>query len=172
MTSKTIVDGFTSLEGGCDTGRVPTLLARNQTALAVNSSTRGGFIQQRPGFTLRQMVYDDPSYLSYLTDKAFACAHVYQDTTGKVGIAILTFGKFLMCYPTEGYRLKDCTPQHPSGVITSGATTATIAIGTATVTASAPFFTAAMVGLRFISPEVGLRQLPLLLARRQLRSAL
>lgn len=45
---KRLLDGQLSFEGGCDSGRSPTRIDRNQSALLVNATCRGDFIGQRP----------------------------------------------------------------------------------------------------------------------------
>lgn len=44
-----ISDGSLSLEGGCDTGRTPNLLAANQIQFGTNATLRGGWAMPRPG---------------------------------------------------------------------------------------------------------------------------
>lgn len=46
-----LVDGFSELTGGVDTGRVPSLLKPNQLAFLVNGDLRGGFVKPRAGVT-------------------------------------------------------------------------------------------------------------------------
>lgn len=46
---KQLIDGFSFLDGGVDTGKVPSILSPNQLSFAVNCSLRGGFLQPRPG---------------------------------------------------------------------------------------------------------------------------
>jgi len=47
--ARPLVDGFSSLLGGVDSGRVPSLLQNNQLSFAVNCDLRGGFVKPRPG---------------------------------------------------------------------------------------------------------------------------
>src|SRR3990167_7699847 len=61
-----IVDGFTDLSGGMDSGRSPMLatsanpngLLPNQTSFNVNCRSRGGRIKPRPGWTRRTLNFD------------------------------------------------------------------------------------------------------------------
>lgn len=45
-----VTDGFLSLEGGVDSGFVPSLIDANQLAFAVNTTVRGGWPTSRPGW--------------------------------------------------------------------------------------------------------------------------
>ena len=45
---KTVYDGFLSLDGGADSGRVPNLIERNKVSFAINARFRGGFAHPRP----------------------------------------------------------------------------------------------------------------------------
>lgn len=45
-----VSDGFTSLEGGVNSGRSPDIINQNQCAWAENVRFRGGYADQRPGF--------------------------------------------------------------------------------------------------------------------------
>lgn len=116
MFQDLIIDGFASLEGGCDTGRVPTLLARNQTALSVNADHRGGFIQQRPGFKLRRLVYDSPDFLGPMATGVFQCAGIYKGESGRTAIAVLLAGRLFMIYPESNFRMREVTPSSPIGL--------------------------------------------------------
>lgn len=48
---KIMTDGFTTLERGMDSGRDPILIGKNQMAFGVNTTVRGGFVGNRPGFS-------------------------------------------------------------------------------------------------------------------------
>ena len=43
-------DGSISLEGGIDSGKIPSLIGKNQCAFAINTTFRQGFASCRPGF--------------------------------------------------------------------------------------------------------------------------
>jgi hypothetical protein len=45
-----LTDGFTTLERGMDSGKDAALISRNQMALGVNTTIRGGFPTHRPGY--------------------------------------------------------------------------------------------------------------------------
>jgi hypothetical protein len=62
-----IYDGWTSLEGGVDAGREPTLLAENQVASAENMTFRGGRAMTRPGFKKLAETFTNPDH-SYQSD--------------------------------------------------------------------------------------------------------
>lgn len=47
---RTVLDGFTSLEGGVNSGLSPSIIEPNQLSWAVNATVRDAFIKCRPGF--------------------------------------------------------------------------------------------------------------------------
>lgn len=60
---KKLLDGLSTVEGGVDTGKVPSLLFPNQLSTAVNCSLRGGFLRPRPGVNRVELVFDGNSIL-------------------------------------------------------------------------------------------------------------
>lgn len=52
-----LIDGFTTLEAGMDSGLPPQLIGRNQVSMAVNATFRGGFIGPRPPYAKRALVW-------------------------------------------------------------------------------------------------------------------
>jgi hypothetical protein len=53
----TVVDGYLSMEGGTDSGFVPSLLKDNQLAWMVNLTARGGFLKPRPPLKFRELQF-------------------------------------------------------------------------------------------------------------------
>jgi hypothetical protein len=78
--AKRMVDGFTSLERGMDSGRAPSLLPRNQAAYMENLTVRGGFPMPRPGF--RKMALEG-DYLE-ATARKFQGAIFYDRGSGQL----------------------------------------------------------------------------------------
>lgn len=56
---KRLVDGFSTLEGGVDTGKAPDLLQTNQLSFGVNVDLRGGFAKPRPGLRKIDLTFPD-----------------------------------------------------------------------------------------------------------------
>src|SRR5688572_30600887 len=54
-----IADGFSTLHRGVNSGRIPSLLNRDQVAFAINAVFRGGYGQQRPGWIKRALQFLD-----------------------------------------------------------------------------------------------------------------
>lgn len=52
-----LFDGFSTLEGGINSGLPPELVPRNKASFAVNSTFRGGFAGPRPCFLKRTLVW-------------------------------------------------------------------------------------------------------------------
>lgn len=57
-----IYDGWFTLEGGVDAGRVPYALAQNQAAEGENMTFRGGSSGARPGFRMITEVFSNPDH--------------------------------------------------------------------------------------------------------------
>lgn len=74
---ETIYDGFSTLEGGMDSGRAPILLNPNQTAFMVNATVRSGFVENRPGMFQHSLTGDDPD------QGRWQGASIYQGQDGK-----------------------------------------------------------------------------------------
>jgi hypothetical protein len=61
-----IFDGFTSLEGGMDSGSATNLLPRNKYFFGMNVTGRGGYIRNRPPWSSFPMVFvDDDTQTAY-----------------------------------------------------------------------------------------------------------
>lgn len=54
-----LVDGFIALDGGMNSGRHPYDLQRNQAALLINQTVRGGRLKQRDGWRKLNLVWDE-----------------------------------------------------------------------------------------------------------------
>lgn len=76
-------DGSLSFEGGVDSGKVPSLIGKNQSAFAVNTTFREAFASPRPGF----------KQLTELTSGKFQCAIPYISDDGRSLLIIKVDGK-------------------------------------------------------------------------------
>lgn len=56
---KTILDGFTRLSLGVDSGNPPEELPQNQCSFAINATFRGKYARQRPVYVKRQLTFFD-----------------------------------------------------------------------------------------------------------------
>lgn len=60
---RVLLDGFSELTGGIDSGRVPILLQRNQLSYGINTYLRGGFLRPRPGIKKINLTFGGNSVL-------------------------------------------------------------------------------------------------------------
>ena len=86
-----VSDGFTSLEGGMDSGKSPALLRPNECSYAKNVSFRGGFAKTRPSF---KKVGLSGSAATAFTEKKFQGAQWFT-TDGDEGYIIAVAGGFI-----------------------------------------------------------------------------
>lgn len=88
-------DGWSSLEGGMNSARAPSLIDPNQCSVAVNLTFRGGYPQTRPAF---HRVASVSEYLS-----AFQGAFLFTNTVyGTAGIFIAMGGQLFQINPANG----------------------------------------------------------------------
>lgn len=90
-------DGWMSLEGGIDSGHVPTILKPNQCAWAVNTTFRGGYAQPRPGFkkhtlSLAAQFGNDAALKAQFEDGFFQGASSYVTDDGRVFLVAAVSG--------------------------------------------------------------------------------
>lgn len=79
-----IVDGITSLEGGMDSGKSPSMLNRNQCAYAENVTFRGGFATTRPTFVRIPLASASSTPASTMLASKFQGAAHYDKGTGSI----------------------------------------------------------------------------------------
>lgn len=90
-----IADGFDSLIGGMNSGIAATLLPENQYALAINTTTRGGYIRTRPKF--RRIAVDFGSQTdgeAYYKTNAITGYEVYNGLNGAESVLCCSGGRF------------------------------------------------------------------------------
>tara|TARA_R100000808_G_scaffold25091_1_gene61740 strand:- start:5125 stop:6960 length:1836 start_codon:yes stop_codon:yes gene_type:complete len=75
-----VTDAITSLEGGMDSGRSPSLIEKNQVFYAQNVTFRGGFARTRAGF--RRAKLNSSAAATALKDDKFQGSHYYQHSDG------------------------------------------------------------------------------------------
>jgi len=79
-----MVDGITSIEGGMDSGRSPSMLNRNQCAYAGNVTFRGGYATTRPTFRRIPLASASSTPASTMTSNRFQGASYYNKGSGYV----------------------------------------------------------------------------------------
>lgn len=70
-------DGFLTLEGGVDSGFVPSLIQANQLSWAVNTTVRDGFPRPRPGWAFRELSFPTDEMRTAFEDGLFQGAGTY-----------------------------------------------------------------------------------------------
>jgi hypothetical protein len=86
-----VTDAITSLEGGMDSGKSPSLIEKNQVFYAQNITFRGGFARTRPGFKRAKIVASAAATL--LKDGKFQGSHYYQHSDGTGSMIVVVAGK-------------------------------------------------------------------------------
>lgn len=100
-------DGFLSLEAGCDQGKAPNLIARNNDAFAVNTSHRGGWPTPRPGFRKRTINFNsDAAVQTAFEDSLFQVAGGYTADNGN-GSLISMHGGRVFRFNLTDYSLQE-----------------------------------------------------------------
>jgi hypothetical protein len=85
-----VTDAITSLEGGMDSGKSPSLIEKNQVFYAQNITFRGGFARTRPGFRRGKIVASAAA--TALKDGRFQGAHYYQHSDGTGSLIAVAAG--------------------------------------------------------------------------------
>lgn len=110
-------DGLLSALGGVDSGRLPNLLDADQVAWAINATLRGGYLQTRPGFVKRTLVFEDTE------QSGFYGAHKLQGT-GTYTCRNVTYlvsvveGRVFLIDPGD-YTVREITPTKQAKLIQS-----------------------------------------------------
>jgi hypothetical protein len=84
----TLLDGFTSLEGGMDSGRSAEIIASNQYALAENVSIRGGFAKTSPQW--KRVVLTSDADLADFSEGRFQGADFFSNGSASHLVAIVS----------------------------------------------------------------------------------
>jgi hypothetical protein len=87
---KAVKDGFLSAERGVDSGRSPVLLPSNQFSFAVNTTFRGGFPTNRPGFKKVDLSFPDNNSFQ---GNRFQGAFVYSPDAGTAFLTAMIGGR-------------------------------------------------------------------------------
>jgi hypothetical protein len=103
-------DGFVSADRGVDSGRSPSLLSNNQFSFAVNTTFRGGFPANRPGYKNVPLTF--PLDVDF-TEKLFQGAFVYQPDTAPAFNVVMIAGH-LYKVTTDGQVQDISVPNDPS----------------------------------------------------------
>ena len=92
-----LIDGSTTMEGGMDSGRSPSMLQRNQCAYAGNITFRGGYPTNRPGFKRVPLTGG-----STFEGALFQGAGFYSDTTNSSLVAVANGLTYTITPPSSG----------------------------------------------------------------------
>jgi hypothetical protein len=120
---KRISDGFVSLEGGINSGKVPTVesplnpggVRRNQVWFAVNATMRGGSIMPRPGVFKRTLDFGgDATLQTRFEDARFQGGAIYDPDVGDNYLMLSIGGRIFRVNVTSGDTVEDLT--NASGV--------------------------------------------------------
>lgn len=95
MATPIVFDGWTSLEGGVDSGISPSLIARNQVASACNYSFRDAFIKTRPPWINLPLEFVNDAVESRFSGK-FQGSVFYQSRFGTSGFVVSRGGKLFL----------------------------------------------------------------------------
>ncbi len=90
---KVQVDGQTSMLGGMDSGLAPNLIAQNQVALAINTTSRGGLLTCRPSFTKHALSFNTEDIQTGFQDGRFQGATIYNGFNGKSSLIAAIGGR-------------------------------------------------------------------------------
>lgn len=101
-----LVDGFSDLSGGIDSGNVPNLLQPNQCAFAVNATMRDGYAQCRPGFLKIPLVFTDETTASRFKSGRFQGAKEYR-APGIASIVAQIGGRTFSINLSSGYAVQE-----------------------------------------------------------------
>jgi len=77
-----MADGITTMSGGMDSGRAPSMISKNQVAYSGNVTFRGGYAKTRPGFKRISIATSDAA--TALSTGKFQGASYYDYSTGQI----------------------------------------------------------------------------------------
>lgn len=106
--ANTVPDGYLSFEGGVDSGFVPTLLRENETAWAINTTCRGGFLKPRPGFHFRQLLFPNGDIQTAATEAQFQGAGTYIADDGTAYLTYSASGR-IFSIQLPGFMVREIT---------------------------------------------------------------
>mgnify|MGYP001217207724 CR=1 FL=1 len=107
-----LYDGFTTLDGGVDSGRAASLLPANKASWAKNCSFRNGFITQRPGFRKRTLKFldvdgvEDATVKANFEDGRFQGAGYYR-LHNRGYVMVMVDGRLFRIDPVDHYKVTD-----------------------------------------------------------------
>ena len=96
--SSTVYDGFSTVTRGMDSGRAPSLIGKDQVAFLINSTTRSGYPQNRPGWSRVPLAGD----VFDMTRPLFQGASPYYAPNGAPFIIASIGGKIYRLDPIRG----------------------------------------------------------------------
>lgn len=106
---------ISTLEGGMDSGRAPSMLQINQTAFNVNATGRTGYLQNRPGYRNWALNYlGDATLQSNFETQLFQGASYYRPLTGTPCLVASIGGRIFRVNvggsSNGGYVVQDISP--------------------------------------------------------------
>ena len=102
-------DGFQSLLGGVDAGKLPSLIREDQAQAAVNITFRGGAPETRPGFIHHELKYPNDTAETYFYTGNPQGLKVFQ--SGDKGYLIASVhGRIYAIDVEEGFKVSEITP--------------------------------------------------------------
>jgi len=104
------LDGFLNLMGGVDSYRNPNLLGPNQLAFAINTTIRGGYANNRPGFNERPIVYENTEAQSWVESHNIQGVGYYQPRKDTPYFLFSSGGRIFELDVLEDYSVNDITP--------------------------------------------------------------
>lgn len=113
-----LVDGFTTLEGGMDSGRDPELIGPNQVALLINATVRGGRPKSRPGFRQPRIGFDNSQTQAWFKQNRIQGAGYFNiDSNSPVTVASVGGKIFEHRMSSKDAYLHDITPVYPPNTL-------------------------------------------------------
>lgn len=103
-------DGFTSLLGGIDTSRSPSLLDISQAAFAGNCSFRGGFPKTRNRQFQNRLAFPNAEVALWIETHAIQGSKVYVPRYRNEVIVASVGGRIFEVDPLAGFTVKEITP--------------------------------------------------------------
>ena len=91
-----LVDGFRAITGGIDSGLNPSLLGRESLAFGVNTTTRGGYVANRPGWKKLDIVFPNTATEVSFRDDLFQGGIYYDPSNGGPYLASSHGGKIML----------------------------------------------------------------------------
>lgn len=103
-------DGFTSLLGGIDSSRSPSLLAADQAAWAGNVDFRSGYPETRSRVFQNPLSFPNAEVAEWIETHAIQGATIYSPKYREAVIIVSAGGRIFEIDPLAGFTVKEITP--------------------------------------------------------------